>query len=186
MSTLPTWEPTRISAGDRWLWERQDISDYPAGTWTLSYALSKSDKLITLTATASGSYHRIDVSAATTAAYPAGRYTWAAYVTSGSDRRQIGSGEIEVRPNLAAQTNGADSRSFARTMLYAIEAQILGRATAQQSDMVSMQIAGRGLQRDPAALAKLRATFKAEVNSEKAADRLNQAMGGGPRLLARI
>jgi len=185
-STVPTWEPRLLTAGDRWLWERQDLADYPAGTWTLSYSLAKADRQITLTATASGGAHRIDVSAATTAAYPAGRYSWAAYVAYGSDRRQVASGEIEIRPNLATATSGIDGRSFARQMLDAVEAQILGRATQSQSDMVAYQIAGRNLQRDPAALVKLRDAFKAEVRSESISDRLASGMDGGPRLLARI
>lgn len=186
MSDIATWEPTRITAGDRWLWERQDLSDYPAGTWTLTYSLVNASKQITLTAAASGSYHRIDVAAATTATYPPGRYAWAAYATSGSDRRQIGSGEIEVRPDLATATSGHDGRSFARTMLDAIEAQILGRATQQQSDMVAMQIAGRSMQRDPAALIKLRDRFKADLASETVAARLASGLGGARRLLVRM
>lgn len=185
-STVPTWEPRLLTAGDRWLWERQDLADYPAGTWTLSYSLAKADRQITLTATASGGAHRIDVSAATTAAYPAGRYSWAAYVTYGSDRRQIASGEIEIRPNLATATSGIDGRSFARQMLEAIESAMLGRASANQLDMVNMQIASRGLQRDTAALPKLRDAFKAEVKSESIADRLAAGMDGAPRLLVRM
>ncbi len=183
---IPTWEPQRISAGDRWLWERQDLSDYPAGTWTLTYALSKTDKLITLTATASGTYHRIDVTAATTAAYPSGRYSWAAYVTSGSDRREIGRGEIEVRPNLATQTNGLDTRGFAQRMVEAIEAELLGKASAHQLDLVSMTINARNLQRSPETLIKLRDYFKAEAKAESIRDRLDSGMSGAPRLLVRM
>lgn len=183
---LATWEPSRISAGDRWLWERQDLSDYPATEWTLTYSLVNTGLRIALTATANGSYHRIDVAAATTAAYPAGRYTWAAYVTSGTDRRQVGTGEIEIRPNLAGMTSGGDTRSFARQMLDAIEAQMLGRATQFQSDMVSMQIAARGLQRDTGALQKLHDTFKAAVASELAADRMESGKQGARRFLVRM
>lgn len=183
---ISTVEPSRATAGDRWLWERQDLSDYPASVWTLTYALVNAAKQITLTATANGNYHRIDVTAATTAAYPAGRYAWAAFVTSGTDRRQIGKGEIEIRPNLATLTSGGDTRAFARQMLDAIEAQMLGRATAQQSDMVSMQIAGRGLQRTPETLIKLRDHFKAEAKAESIRDRLDSGMSGAPRLLVRM
>lgn len=183
MSTLPTWEPTRISAGDRWLWERQDISDYPAGTWTLSYALSKSDKLITLTAAANGSYHRVDVPAATTATYPAGRYTWAAYVTSGSDRRQIGSGEIEVRPNLAAATSGADSRSFAQQRVEQCEAAMRARDPA----VASYSINGRQIffQELKQVLEELN-YWRTEVAKERRQADLDSGRPLGGRLLARV
>jgi hypothetical protein len=71
-------------------------------------------------------------------------------------------------------------------MIDAIEAQMLGRATAQQSDMVSMQIAGRGLQRTPETLIKLRDSFKAEAKAESIRDRLDSGMSGAPRLLVRM
>lgn len=183
-STVPTWEPRLLTAGDRWLWERQDLADYPAGTWVLSYSLAKADRLITLTATASGINHLIDVAAATTAAYPAGTYRWQAHVTSGSDRRTIGQGQIVVGANFATEPSGIDDRTHARRVFESIEAVIEGRASKDQE---AYTIAGRSLQRTPIAdLLKLRDRYKAMVESENVADRLNSGLGGARRLLVRM
>ena len=35
--SIPTTEPTRLRAGDTWQWRREDLSDYPATAWTLTY-----------------------------------------------------------------------------------------------------------------------------------------------------
>ena len=139
MSSVPTWEPTRLTAGDRWLWERQDLTrDYPAsGSWVLSYALVSPDRQITLTASANGDYHRIDVAASTTADYPAGTYSWQAYVTNDTDRRTINTGTVEIKPDLAAAIHGKDTRSFARQRLAILEKALLARDPAIASYAVS-------------------------------------------------
>lgn len=179
-----TSEPARIAAGDRWRWERRDLSDYPASTWTLTYALVSSTVRVQITAAANGNWHQVDVAAATTAGYTAGTYRWQAYVTSGTDRRMVGQGDIEILPNFATQSSGYDGRSHARTVLDAIEAVIEGRATKDQE---SYSIGGRSLQRTPIAeLLRLRDVYRAEVKAEKVADRLANGMGGARRLLVRL
>ena len=49
----------------------------------------------------------MEVASATTAAYTAGTYTWAAYITRSSDsqRIQIDSGEWKVKTNLSSDTS---------------------------------------------------------------------------------
>jgi len=141
-ATIPLTEPASVTAGDRWQWDREDLSDYPASSWTLSYALTKVDKLITLTATANGDYHRIDVTAVVTADYPAGKYHWQAYVTNGSDRRSIGAGTLEIKPNLALQTQGYDARSFAEQRVDQLEKALMARDPA----IAAYTVAGRTVQ----------------------------------------
>ena len=36
-ASIPTTEPTSLRAGNTWQWRREDLSDYPASTWTLTY-----------------------------------------------------------------------------------------------------------------------------------------------------
>lgn len=184
MTDIATVEPTELVAGDRWLWERQDLDDYPASTWTLSYALVKDGTRIQITGAASGAYHRIDVAASTTAGYTAGSYRWQAYVTSGSDRRLVGQGELELLPDFATQSSGYDGRSHARIVLDAIEAVIEGRATKDQEEY---SIGGRSLKRTPIGdLLKLRDRYRAEAHSEGVADRLASGIGGARRLMVRL
>lgn len=127
--TIPSIEPDSVVAGDLWTWTRS-LSDYPAPTWTLTYSLVKADVQITLTATASGADHLISIAKVTTATYSAGAYTWQAYVTSGSERYTVGSGQITVKPNLALQTQGYDARTFAEKRVQQLEAALAARDPA--------------------------------------------------------
>jgi hypothetical protein len=105
-STVPTIEPTAARAGDTWAWTR-DLSDYPAGTWTLTYSLFSSAAVYSITATADGTQHSVSVPGATTKTYIAGRYDWVAHVSDGTDRYQVGSGVIQILPNIAAVAEAA-------------------------------------------------------------------------------
>jgi len=83
-------EPDEIVAGDTIKWKRS-FSDYPASTWTLTYALrsvATSSTAIELTATDDDDDHSVNVLAATTGAWIAGDYAWDAYVTNGTERKK--------------------------------------------------------------------------------------------------
>lgn len=106
---------TEIVAGDR-LNVTLQVPDYPAGggyTLTLRLVPRVAGTAIELTATASGDSYVISASSAATAAYGAGEYSWHAYVTSGSDRYTVGTGQITVKANPAALAAGTDTRSEA-------------------------------------------------------------------------
>lgn len=133
--------PTNLTAGDTWEWTR-DLADYPAGTWTLTYYFAKTGKQFSAAATADGTTHSVSVAAATTAAYPAGRYRWTARVTDGTEVFTVDEGWIEVAPNPA--TNKEDPRSLARQTLDALECFLAGNATTAQA---SMAINGRSISR---------------------------------------
>lgn len=169
---IPTNEPSLVTAGDTIQWARQDLSDYlPADGWALSYVLINSAAKITIAATTSGTGYAVTVSAATSAAYTAGVYSWQAYVTNSgtSQRVKVDSGHIEILPNFAALST-YDARTHAKKVLDAIEAVIEGRASVDQE---SYAIMGRQLRRTPMAdLLKLRDRYRtlylAEVNAENA------------------
>jgi hypothetical protein len=144
MST-PTTEPEKITAGDYVQWKKEGSACIdPAGNsclasdgWTLTYALTKTSDQITITAADSGDDHLVTLSAATTAGYTAGIYSWQAYVTGGSSERyMIDSGTIEILPNLAVQTTGYDDRTHVKTVLDALEARLENRATSDQAGML--------------------------------------------------
>jgi len=164
-ASIPTKEPTEITAGDTWTWSRS-LSDYLASdSWTLSYALVNVDNLITITATADGDDHLVEVAAATTAGYAPGSYNWQAYVIKSGERYQVDSGVLEVKPNFAEQTAGYDGRSHVKKVLDALDALIEGKAT---SDQLAYSIAGRSISKmSPEELIKWRDLYAGRYQREQ-------------------
>jgi len=120
-----TVEPEVLTIGDRWVWKRTDLgSDYPTSSYALSYDArlqGTGSTAISITASESGDDYLVEVASATTAAYTAGSYSWAAYITRSSDsqRIQIDSGEWVTKTNLAADTS--DPRDHDEKMLDYLE-----------------------------------------------------------------
>lgn len=154
--------PNTLTAGDTWEWTH-DLADYPAGTWVLTYYFVKAGKTFSAAATADGTMHSVSVAAATTTAYPAGRYRWTARATAGSEAFAVEEGWVNVAANPATDT--ADPRSTSRQLLDAINCFLLGNAsTAQQA----MTINGRSISRWPLEeLRKWRDQLKGEVRTEE-------------------
>ncbi len=148
---LSTTEPLFIQSGDTVSWSKLLASSYPAsGGWSLVYTLtlqSDASKRLQVTATDSNDVYTVTITAAQSAALTAGTYFIFGHVVKASERYQVFSGTIEVRPNLAALTTG-DIRSTVKRTLDAIEATIQNRAT---SDQQQMTIDGRTLVRIPMA-----------------------------------
>jgi hypothetical protein len=132
-ATIPDIEPSEIYAGDSVTWKISG-GDYPATSgWTLKYALVMAGKLITVTSAASGADHLVTITAATSAAYPTGEYSWRSYVEGGtSERYQINTGVMFVRENYALAADGYDARSWAKQTLDAIRARLKGDASTAQ------------------------------------------------------
>lgn len=173
-----------ITSGDTYD-EEVTVVDYPKSDgWALSYRLIPrvSGTAITFTAGASqynAIDYRVQVSAATTALWTAGFYSWAALVTKAAERFLIDTGEVEVKADPGVSDAPSDTRTHARKTLDAIEAVIEGRAT---KDQMAYTIGTRSLQRTPLAdLLKFRAAYRSEVLAE-------EAVAGKfiPRLLARL
>lgn len=179
----PSTEPTEVVAGDLVEWRREDLDDYPATSWTLTYAMRAAAGKFDITASAQGSYFSVSVAAATSATWPAGRYAWQAYVTNGSERHAVDAGTLLVKPNLAAMTV-YDDRTHARRTLEAIDAVLERRATQDQK---MIMIAGRQLERTPLPdLLRFRSHYHAMVQSEIAAERLANGLPGQSRLQVRF
>jgi hypothetical protein len=174
-----------LIAGDSLDFTRE-VPDYPATDgWTLTYRLAPrmAGTAITFGATASGSLYRVQVLAATTAAWTAGEYSWAAYVTKAADRYTVDSGSITIQPDPGVVA-ASDTRSHARRVLAAIEAVIEGRATRDQEEYT---IGNRSLKRTPIRdLLTLRDRYKSEVNAEDAGRRLLAGETPGYALQVRL
>ena len=158
-------EPLKIAAGDSLSWERT-LEDYPASSgYVLHYALFNLAAAITIDGTADGDKHVISVGAATTGAWAAGRYDWAAFVTGPSAfKKSLFTGVINIAPDLTAGPQ--DGRSHAQKMLEAIEAALEGNATAQELDLVKADFGPRAIERDVGALRTARREYRNEVAKE--------------------
>lgn len=179
---IPSTEPTSIVAGDRVQWTR-DITDYPAGTWTLSYAFRHSTAVpVNVTATANGTQHVIDITATASQAFAAGSWFWFAQVTSGADRRTIGDGVVSVTDNPATSAN-PETRSTAKQILDAIDAAILGSATSVQ---LEWQIGDRRVrEHSKAELIQMRDYYSRLVATEEQRDSIAKGMGNPGRIQIR-
>lgn len=163
--TIPTTEPISLRAGDTWQWTRENLSDYPATTWTLTYYFRNATSYFDIAATADGSTFAVSVALATTATRAPGWYDWTAFVTDCTERYQVGQGRLEVLPDPAGAV-AHDGRTFARRMLDYIEAALESRASTDQLDLITAQLENRSLTRDKAGMLSLRDRFRAEVAVE--------------------
>lgn len=175
-SDIPTTEPTVFTAGDTVKWKRT-LDHYPAsGGWVLTYALRGAGK-IDLTATASGSEHLITISAATSAAYTAGFYTWQAYATKSaiSERHPVDSGQIEIKPNLAAVTASSyewrtEAKIIYDQLVAAYKSYTQSRGGVQQYTIGQRQMTFRS----PADFIREIEYWRAQVKAEEAAAGITQ------------
>ena len=180
--------PATLQIGDTWEWD-DSLSDYPAPTYTLKYALRKYGlSIINITASADGTDHAVSVAAATTAGYVAGDYSWSAFVETGSgdslERYTVGSGTTKLLPALFAAKSTDDNRSHAQKMLDAIEATMEGRASHAE---LSLTVNGKAIQYfKPAELIQWRSFYRSEVQKEKQEERIAQGLGTGKRILTRF
>lgn len=157
-----TTEPASIRAGDTASW-LLSLPDYPAGQgWSVQYDFVNASGKITLTSTAEGDAHRIARTPAQTATFKAGTYAWQKRVTNGTDAYTIGTGSLEILPDLAGMA-AIDTRSFAQRTLAALEAWIEGH----DPGVAEYEIAGRRMKYIPMAeLLKLRTQFQQEVRRQ--------------------
>lgn len=183
---IPRNEPPEARAGLTWQWRREDLAaDYPASTWTLTYYFKKTGSTganFSIAASADGDNHAVNVAAATTAAYTAGDYTWAAIVTAGSEVYEIDRGRLKLLAKYNAAAN-VDDRSHARKTLEAIEAVLESRATKDQEEYT---IGTRSLKRTPLKeLIEFRDYYRGQVAMEDMLERARNNQGGN-RLVVKL
>ena len=179
--TIPTYEPAEFVSGETVQWKKV-LSDYPAGTWTLSYDfVNASASFAESSSVADGTDHLVTINAAS--APSAGTYSWQAWVTDGSTSKVVSEGTLVVKPKLSAGT-AFDNRTWAQKCLDAIEAAIESRAS---EDQLSMSIAGRSISKmtlEEMIIARDR--FKSEVAREQAEDALANGFGNPSKVRLRF
>ena len=185
--TEPTTEPALVTAGDTLVW-RRSLADYPASAWTLKYRLINAGAKYDITAAASGDEHRVSVSAATSAAWTAGDYTWTAWVEGGSSERYtVGSGKLTVKPNLAAvSAAGFDTRSQAQQALDGLKA-ALTTYVSSRGHVAEYTIAGRMMKfRSASEIEEQIRFWERELAKEEQAERLAKGLPSRRRVLVRL
>lgn len=184
--SVPTTEPVSVRAGDTIAWRREDLTaDYPASAgWALAYRLVNSAGYLSISASADGDAFAVLVSAATSAGYTPGLYTWHATVTKAAERYTVGTGSITVERNLAAST-AYDTRSPARQALDDVDAAL--RLYGAKAYMQEIEIAGRRQKfATPGDFMAFRSRLQAEVRGEDNAERIAAGLAPKNKLLVRF
>jgi hypothetical protein len=183
--TVPELEPASVTAGDLVTWSRSFAEFSAADGWVLTYALTSSSALISITAsTYQTSQFLVSVAKATTANWTAGTYAVQGYVTNGSSRHLVYSGTIKINPNLAAASSGYDNRTHAKKCLDAIETVLEARASKTIQNWSGLE---QSFSLIPTSeLLTMRDRYLTEYKSEQAAERVAQGLGNRRNVFVRF
>ena len=175
---------TSLTAGDTLSFTTL-LPDYPASAgWSMVYKLipRTAGTVISITSTASGDDHLVQVGSSTTANWAAGNYSWVGYAVKSGERYTLESGTITINADPATAAT-LDTRSHARKTTEALEAWIESRDPA----VAKYEIAGRKMEYIPIGdLLKMRQRYKAELAAEENAARLANGEGIGRKIQFRI
>ena len=179
-TSIPEKEPVTIYKGETVVWTRKDLTDYPVGSYAMSWSArleSNGGTSFTATVTEVDDYYKFTLDNSATGGYTTGDYFWVLKVTQSSDSEEliIDSGKITVKDNYFGSTG--DTRSHAKIMLDKIESILEGRADA---DVSSYSIQGRSLSKISInELLQWRDYYKAEYQKEIAKFRRDNNEGSG-------
>ena len=179
-TSIPEKEPVTIYKGETVVWNRKDLTDYPVGSYAMSWSArleSNGGTAFTATGTEVDDYYKFTLDNSATGGYTIGDYFWVLKVTQSSDSEEliIDSGKITVKDNYFGSTG--DTRSHAKIMLDKIESILEGRADA---DVSSYSIQGRSLSKISInELLQWRDYYKAEYQKEIAKFRRDNNEGSG-------
>jgi hypothetical protein len=177
---IPEKEPITIYKGETVVWNRKDLTDYPVGSYAMSWVArleSNGGTSFTATVTEVDDYYKFTLDNSATGGYTTGDYFWVLKVTQSSDSEELilETGKITVKDNYFGSTG--DTRSHAKIMLDKIESILEGRADA---DVSSYSIQGRSLSKiGIAELLQWRDYYKAEYQKEVAEFRTGNKEGSG-------
>ena len=179
-TSIPEKEPVKIYKGETVVWNRKDLTDYPVGSYAMSWTArleSNGGTAFSATVTEVDDYYKFTLDNSATGGYTTGDYFWVLKVTQSSDSEEliIDSGKITVKDNYFGSTG--DTRSHAKIMLDKIESILEGRADA---DVSSYSIQGRSLSKISInELLQWRDYYKAEYQKEIAKFRRDNKEGTG-------
>lgn len=144
MSDISTIEPTSIRAGDGASWRRLLPGYLASAGWTLRYRLLwATPSPASFSATADGDGHLIQLTAAATASWQAGKATLVGWVeAAGGQRITLLQQPMEVLPDLTTAVT-LDGRTDAQRRLADAEAALDAYLAAGQGHVAEYTINGR-------------------------------------------
>lgn len=145
-------------------------AEFSGTAWSMVLML-RGPAAIDLPAERDGARHTWSVPASETSGWAPGDYAYSIRATDGEKVREVESGRVRVRPDIAAAAAGYDGRSQNRIALEAIEAVLARRATVDQERYrINTGNGERELYRTPIAeLIRLRNHYARLVAQEEAA-----------------
>ena len=179
-TSIPEKEPVKIYKGETVVWNRKDLTDYPVGSYAMSWVArleSNGGTSFSATVTEVDDYYKFTLDNSATGGYTTGDYFWVLKVTQSSDSEELilETGKITVKDNYFGSTG--DTRSHAKVMLDKIESILENRADA---DVSSYSIAGRSLNKlTVEELLRWRDYYRAEYKQEVAEFRTSNNEGSG-------
>lgn len=163
--TIPTTEPTVITAGETSKWTISPAEFPTSESWTLEYLFRGAGANLDVEAEPQdGGGYLVTLPAEKTANLSAGTYQWTCRATKDGEVFPVRSGVLEVRADPADQEDG-DAETHAAKGLRLIESAIEGRITA---DHEAYTIGPRSITKIPIAeLVRLRSVYAAKVWRER-------------------
>lgn len=187
--------PPTIQAGDTVSWVDASTTDtlgneLSSATWTLTYYLrfnAASEGATVVGSARNDGGWDFTVSAATSAGFDAGTWYWQALATSGSNKLTLGAGTLTVKASLSyTGTAGAfDGRTQTEKDLDAVQAAIraiISGGAVQQYSIGSRSVSKMRLED----LLMLESKLKAEVNRERAAEKVAAGLGNPGTMFVRF
>ena len=177
---IPEKEPITIYKGETVVWNRKDLTDYPVGSYAMSWVArleSNGGTSFSATVTEVDDYYKFTLDNSATGGYTTGDYFWVLKVTQSSDseERILETGKITVKDNYFGTTG--DTRSHAKIMVDKLESLIEGKA---DSDVSSYAIAGRSLNKlTPEELITWYNFYKSKYQQEVKEFRISRNEGSG-------
>jgi hypothetical protein len=179
--------PRAFTQGESVAWTRL-FPNYPSSDgWSIVYNI-RGPVALDITCVpdlVDGTAYTATVTPATSETLTAGSYWWQVFALQIEDipdpeedgptelvveRELLESGMLTVTPSLAKVSGTYDGRSYARTVLDAIESVIQGKASQDQLNVtIGPTTVGR---LTPDQIEKWRAIYRQEVNAEEVADRI--------------
>lgn len=172
---LPNTEPLSLRAGETVSWQRSLPEYLPADGWSLKYRLLWQESGITpvdITATIVGTDYQVDLSAATTATWTAGRASlWARVervVTGITWRYSLGVLAVEILPNLLTATE-LDARSDTQRTLADLRSALASYVSGGQGAVASYIIGDKSMTfRSVADITALIRYYETQLSREQA------------------
>jgi hypothetical protein len=144
-ATVPSIEPTQLTAGDTATWTHADGDHLPSDGWVLSYALLGAEKLVWSSGwvTDDGNTYTVTIPAASTSPLAAGTYELTRFYTLALVRDSVVLPSVAILANPANVAAGASRAAVIEQRIAVLQATLDGRAT---DGMMGYTVNGRQVQ----------------------------------------